>query len=74
MNIMNLFQMISSGGNPNQLFQSFVSQNPKAAPAMQMIQDKSPDQLKNVFFNLCNARGIDPNMLTKQMGIDLTKY
>lgn len=71
MNLMGLMQMMQGGGNPMQLAQMFASQNPQAAPAMQMIQGKSPDQLKEVFYNLCKSKGINPQDIARQCGVTL---
>ena len=71
MNLMGLMQMTQGGGNPMQLAQMFASQNPQAAPAMQMIQGKSPDQLKEVFYNLCKSKGINPQDIARQCGVTL---
>lgn len=71
MNLMGLMQMMQGGGNPMQLAQMFASQNPQVAPAMQMIQGKSPDQLKKVFYNLCKSKGLNPQDIARQCGVTL---
>ena len=71
MNLMGLMQMMQGGGNPMQLAQMFAIQNPQAAPAMQMIQGKSPDQLKEVFYNLCKSKGLNPQDIARQCGVTL---
>ena len=71
MNLMGLLQMMQGGGNPMQLAQMFASQNPQAAPAMQMIQGKSPDQLREVFYNLCKSKGLNPQDIARQCGVTL---
>lgn len=71
MNLMGLMQMMQGGGNPMQLAQMFANQNPQAAPAMQLIQGKSPDQLKEVFYNLCKSKGINPQDIARQCGVTL---
>lgn len=71
MNLMGLMQMMQGGGNPMQLAQMFASQNPQAAPAMQMIQGKSPEQLQQTFYNLCQSRGLNPQDVARQCGVTL---
>lgn len=71
MNLMGLMQMMQGGGNPMQLARMFASQNPQAAPAMQMIQGKSPAQLQETFYNLCKSRGINPQDVARQCGVNL---
>lgn len=71
MNLVSLMQMMQGGGNPMQLARMFASQNPQAAPAMQMIQGKSPTQLQETFYNLCKSRGINPQDVARQCGVNL---
>lgn len=71
MNLMTLMQMMQGGGNPMQLAQMFAGQNPQAAPAMQMIQGKSPEQLQQTFYNLCKSRGLNPQDVARQCGVTL---
>ncbi len=66
-----MMQMLMSGGNPMQIMQQFVSKNPALAPAMQLCQGKNPDELKQVFYNLCKSKGIDPNQVASQCGVTL---
>lgn len=71
MNLMTLMQMVQGGGNPMQLVNMFVQQNPQAQPAMQLIQGKNPDQLKETFYNLCKSKGINPQDVARQCGVQL---
>lgn len=71
MNLMGLMQMMQGGGNPMQLAQMFVGQNPQAAPAMQLIQGKSPEQLRETFYNLCRSKGLKPQDIARQCGVNL---
>lgn len=71
MNLMGLMQMMQGGGNPMQLAQMFAQQNPQAAPAMQLIQGKSPQQLQETFYNLCKSRGVNPQDIARQCGVNL---
>lgn len=71
MNLMGLMQMMQGGGNPMQLAQMFAQQNPQAAPAMQLIQGKTPQQLQETFYNLCKSRGVNPQDIARQCGVNL---
>lgn len=71
MNLMSLMQMMQGGGNPMQLAGMFAQQNPQAAPAMQLIQGKNPQQLQETFYNLCKSKGIDPQDVARQCGVQL---
>ena len=61
MNIMQLVSMMKQGNNPMQILQQMAAQNPQAAQAMQIIQGKSPEQLKQIAANMAKERGIDLN-------------
>lgn len=73
MNLMMLWQMMQGGGDPMTLLRTFAQQNPQAAPALQMVDGKDPDQLKTIYFNLCQSRGVDPAQFAQQMGVQLPK-
>lgn len=71
MNLMGLMDLMRGGGNPMQLAQMFAGQNPQAAPALKLIQGKTPDQLQDTFYNLCRSRGLDPQDVARQCGVTL---
>lgn len=73
MNILNLMQMMRGGGDPMQVVQTFARQNPEAAPAMNLIRGKTPQQLEQTFYNLCKSRGVNPQDVANQCGITLPK-
>lgn len=66
MNIGQLFQMMQGSGNPMQMMQSMMGQNPNMKRAMEMANGKNPDQLKQVCQNLCKQQGIDFDEAFKQ--------
>lgn len=68
-----MMQMAQSGQNPMQMMMQMVGQNPQIQPAMQLVQGKSPQQLEQVFYNLCKSRGIDPVQFAQQYGVMLPK-
>ena len=69
----NPMQMISSmmrgGGNPQQILQQLMQQDPRVGQAMQMIQGKSPQELRQMAENLAKERGVDLNALMQQFGM-----
>ena len=72
MNMMaGLMQMLQNGGDPMQIVRMFVSRNPNAAPAMELIRNNPPEQLPQVFYNLCKSRGIDPQQVARSCGVTL---
>ena len=66
-------QMMQSGGDPMRLMMQMVQQNPQLQPAMQLMRGKNPQQLEQVFYNLCKSRGVDPALIAGQYGVTLPK-
>lgn len=73
-NPMQLIAQMQRGGNPMQVMQSMVGNNPQFKRVMQMVDGKSPAEMRQVAQNLCQQRGIDFNQALgqlKQMGINV---
>lgn len=68
-----LMNMMRAGGNPQNLIQSFIQKNPNMQGAMPLIQGKSTDQLQQTFYNLCKEKGVDPQQVAQQFGVNLPK-
>ena len=67
-NPMQLLSMMR-GGNPQQILQQLIQQDPRVGQAMQMIQGKSPQELRQMAENLAKERGVDLNALMQQFGM-----
>lgn len=67
-NPMQLLSMMR-GGNPQQILQQMIQQDPRVGQAMQMIQGKSPQELRQMAENLAKERGVDLNALMQQFGM-----
>ena len=67
----NPMQMLSMmrGGNPQQILQQMIQQDPRVGQAMQMIQGKSPQELRSMAENVARERGIDLNAFVQQFGM-----
>lgn len=65
-NIQMLLDLYKKGGNPqNALMSIIMSGNPQMQPIIQsMQQGMNP---KDIFYNLCQERGIDPNTIINQL-------
>lgn len=72
-NPIQLIQMMMNGGNPMQMMNQMMGQNPMMKRAMEMSQGKSPDQLKQVCQNLCKERGLDFEQTFNQFQSQLKK-
>lgn len=64
-----IMSMMRSGGNPAQILQSMAQQDPRVGQAMQMIQGKSPQELRSMAENVARERGIDLNAFVQQFGL-----
>ncbi len=69
MNMMQLVSAMRSGGNLYQLIQQMAMSDPKAAQAMQMMQGKSPAELRQMATNMCWERGTTPEAVLRQLGL-----
>lgn len=68
--VLALVQAMQKGQNPMALMQSMAQQNPQVAQALQMMQGKSPQQLREMAQNMAQERGVDLNQMLRQMGIN----
>lgn len=63
----NMVNMIGALNNPQKAIQQMVSQNPKMAQIIQMCNGKNP---KDVFMAECQRRGVDPQQILSQLGVN----
>lgn len=68
--IMNALQR---GVNPNQIAMQLAQQNPAVQQAMQMVNGKTPEQVRDMAFQMAKQRGVDLYQLARNMGIQLPK-
>lgn len=71
MNPMQLIQMLQKGGNPQQLIMQAARQHPAVQQAMQAVNGKTPEEIRNMAQQLAQQRGIDLNQMARQLGIKL---
>ena len=69
MNMMQLIGAMRNGGNPYQLRQQMAASDPRAAQAMQMMQGKSPAELRQMATNICRERETTPEAVMQQLGL-----
>lgn len=67
--IVALVNAARSGGNPMQLMQQMAMQDPRIAQAQQMIQGKSPQQLRTMAENMARERGTTVQDVARGLGI-----
>ena len=71
MNPMQVIQMLQRGANPNQLMMQLAQNNPAVRQAMQMVNGKTPNQMRDIAYDMARQRGVDLPALAQQMGIKL---
>ena len=73
MNPMQIIQAVQNGANPNQLMMQLAQSNPAIRMAMQMVNGKTPDQIRSMVQQRAQQMGVDLNQIEKQWGIKLPK-
>ena len=69
--ILQMMNVMRSGGNPMALVQQIAGQDPRMRQFMQMVNGKSPDQLKQMAENVAKERGVSLNDVARQLGITI---
>ena len=67
--VMMLLNAARNGGNPMQLMQQMAMQDPRIAQAQQMMQGKSPQQLRQMAENMARERGTTVQDIAQSLGI-----
>ena len=73
MNPMQIIQAVQNGANPNQLMMQLAQSNPAIRQAMQLVNGKTPDQIRDMVQQRAQQMGVDLNQIEKQWGIRLPK-
>ena len=71
MNPLQVIQALQKGANPNQLMMQLAQNNPAVRQAMQMVNGKTPDQIRDMAQQVARQRGVDLNQLMQALGIRL---
>lgn len=70
---MQILQAVQNGANPNQIISNLIQQNPAFRQAMQAVNGKTPDQIRDMAYQMAQRRGVDLAQFAQQMGIPLPK-
>ena len=73
MNPIQLIQMLQQSGNPMQMLTGMARNNPQIGQVLQMVNGKTPEQVRDMAFQMAKERGVDLNQLARNMGIRLPK-
>ena len=68
-----LLRNMQGGMNPNALLSQMARSDPRVAQALQMLQGKSPDQLRTMAENMARERGTSVEQIARSLGITLPK-
>lgn len=60
----NMYQLLMNSQNPMAMFQQMAVQNPRLRPIVEMLRNKSPQE---VFNSLCQQRGVNPDEFIKNI-------
>ena len=66
-----LMGMIRSGGNPQTLITQLAQSNPQIRNAVQMMQGKSPAELRRMAMNMAKEQGVNINDLLRHLGVNM---
>lgn len=69
--MMQIMQLMRSGGNPMTLLNQMTGNNPMVGQLMQSMQGKSPDALRQMAMNIAKERGIDLDQFAQQFGMKI---
>ena len=64
-----LMQAMQNRQDPMQMLNSLAQQNPQARQVMQIVQGKSPEQLRQTVENMARERGTTVEDLARRMGL-----
>lgn len=67
--LMAVVASMRSGSNPMGLVQQMAMQNPEMRQFMQMVNGKSPAQLRQMAENMAKERGTSVEEVARQLGI-----
>lgn len=70
---MALAQMMKNGGDPMPIIQQAARMNPRMGQFLQMVNGKSPEQLKQMAMNIAKEKGTTVEAMAQQMGFSIPK-
>lgn len=68
-----ILDAIRRGANPNQIAAQLAQNNPAIRHAMQIMNGKTPEQVRDMAYQIAQQRGLDLNQIARQLGITLPK-
>lgn len=68
---MQMLDAMRRGQNPKQILMGMARNNPQVNQVMQMMQGKSPDQLRQLASNMAAERGTTIEDVARQLGLQI---
>lgn len=69
--MMQMLAMMRGGQNPQQVLLAMAQNNPQVRQVMQMMQGKSPAELRQMADNMAAQRGTTVEDIARQLGITI---
>ena len=69
--LLSLMGLVRNGANPQTAISQLAQGDPQVRQIMQMMNGKTPEQLKQMVINMANERGISVNDIARHLGITL---
>lgn len=66
-----LIQLVMNSNNPEQMLMQILGDNPQYRQVYDIVQNKTPEQIKQYAQNLCKTQNIDIKSLAKQFNLPL---
>lgn len=71
MNPLQLFNLLSKAKDPMNLLQQMSSNNPQLKRVLEVINGKSPQELRQYVENTAKTQGVDLNQLAQKLGLQI---
>lgn len=68
-----ILEALRRGENPNRIAAQLAQNNPAIRHAMQIMNGKTPDQVRDMAYQIARQRGLDLNQIARTLGIQLPK-
>ena len=71
MNPLQMFNMLSKAKDPMALLQQMSSSNPQLKRVIEVVNGKSPQELRQYVENTAKTQGVDLSQLAQKLGLQL---
>lgn len=71
MNPLQMFNMLLQAKNPMGLLQQMSSKNPQLKRVLEIVNGKSPQELRQYVENTAKTQGVDLTQLAQKLGLQL---